>query len=218
MVDRSHHTKDLFEAFILAGGISSRMGRPKHLLDFNGESLIGRTIQLVKPLVKKVTVVGAMVDSLPPGIRSISDESFAVHTEAGRSKGPLTGMATALSHSQSPWNLILACDLPYLTADWLHWLLSRAEKSQSHGVVPKTIRGLEPLAAVYRTECAIPIRHAVLNGIRKVTDALSQFAIETVDEAEWSEIDPEGLVLRNMNTPADYDEARARFQKKNSHA
>jgi molybdopterin-guanine dinucleotide biosynthesis protein A len=218
MVEDDVQTKDLFEAFILAGGVSSRMGRAKHRLDFSGEQLILRTIHVVEPLVKRVTVVGAAEGSWPADVQAVLDGNFGVREETGRSKGPLIGIATALSHSESPWNLILACDLPYLSRDWLCWLLARAQKSQSEIVVPKTTHGLEPLAAVYRRECAKPTAQLLLNGLHRATDALSQFVIETVDEAEWREIDPKGHVLKNMNTPADYEEAQDWFREKNSHA
>jgi molybdopterin-guanine dinucleotide biosynthesis protein A len=66
--------------------------------------------------------------------------------------GPLAGIATALAVTQSRWNLIVACDLPYLSAEWLDWLLSRARRSRGDAVVPRTEHGIEPLAAVYRRE------------------------------------------------------------------
>jgi len=122
------------------------------------------------------------------------------------------GIATALRAAKSPWNLILACDLPYLTSEWLDWLLSRAVHSAAQIVMPRTSRGLEPLAAVYRRECAASIVAALERGIRKVTDAMAEFQTECLLESDWSELDPDGRVLRNMNAPADYEEARQWFE------
>jgi len=114
--------------FILAGGASSRMGRDKGLLDFGGIPLILHTVRLLQPLVAEVTIVGSPSRYASLGLRAIADTD---HTQAldGPDRpgiGPLAGIATALSATHSPWNLIVACDLPYLSAKWLDWLLSGA--------------------------------------------------------------------------------------------
>ena len=74
--------------------------------------------------------------------------------------------------------------------------------------MPRTAGGLEPLAAVYRRECAERITAALHRGIRKVTDAVEEFRIEVVDEHDWRHVNPDGRVLRNMNAPRDYEEAQ----------
>ena len=195
--------------FILAGGASSRMGRDKGLMEFLGVPLIVRMASLVEPLVATVQIVGPLERYKPYGLRVIADKNFGKKEKGGKTLGPLAGIASALAASSKPWNLILASDLPYLTRAWLSWLLAVAVNSQSQVVVPRTHRGLEPLAAVYRRECAAPIADALKRGVRKVTDALAEFQLQTVEESKWLRIDPEGRVLSNMNTPADYDEARA---------
>ena len=55
----------------------------------------------------------------------------------GQAQGPLAGIVTALSNSSAERNLILACDLPYLTTEWLDWLLSKAVLSAAQAVLPK---------------------------------------------------------------------------------
>jgi len=195
-------------AFILAGGVSSRMGREKGLLEFGGEPVIVRTARLLEPLVTEVTVVGLPERYDALGLRAIADQNLGGREGKDAVRAPLVGIATALKATKAPWNLILACDLPYLTAEWLDWLLARAVDSGAQIVMPRTSRGLEPLAAVYRRECAAPIVAALERGIRKVTDAMAEFRMECLSEGEWSKHDPEGRVLRNMNAPSDYEEAR----------
>ena len=125
----------------------------------------------------------------------------------GNRRGPLAG-SLPLTDTQLPWNLIVACDLPYLSAAWLDWLLSRTIRSRAQVVIPRTGRGLEPLAAVYRRGCGADIAAALARGARKVTEVIAEFRMDVVDHSEWRGIDPRALVLKNMNTPADYDEAR----------
>src|SRR3982074_1614817 len=64
-------------------------------------------------------------------------------------------------------------------------------------VMPRTPGGLEPLAAVCRSECAAPIVAALERGVRRVTDAIAEFRMECLSEGEWSKHDPESRVLRN---------------------
>jgi molybdopterin-guanine dinucleotide biosynthesis protein A len=195
-------------AFILGGGTSSRMGKPKGLVEFDGQALILRIARLAEPLVSAVTVVGSPDFYAAFGIRVIQDREFSDPGGSDRTTGPLAGIATALITTRTDWNLILACDLPYLSSEWLDWLLGRAVISNRQILMPRTAGGLEPLAAVYRRECAEPIITALQRGVRKVTDALEQFRVDLVYERDWRHIDPDGRVLRNMNAPEDYQEAR----------
>ena len=196
--------------FILAGGASSRMGRDKGLLDFGGVPLILHTARLLEPFVAEVIVVGSPRRYTALGLRTIADEDDA-QARGGPGKpgrGPLAGIAAALAATHSRWNVIVACDLPYLSAEWLDWFLSRALRSRSDVVIPRTERGIEPLAAVYRRECGAPITAALARGVRKVSDAIEGLRLDFVYPREWDPIDPSGQVLRNMNAPEDYKEAR----------
>jgi molybdopterin-guanine dinucleotide biosynthesis protein A len=184
------------------------MGKDKGLLVIGGEPLIARTARLVDPLVSEVTIVGAPERYTPLGFKAIADQSFRSPEGNELVRTPLVGIVTALNVTMSPWNLILACDLPYLSARWLNWLLTRAMDSEAQIVIARTSQGLEPLAAVYRRECAEPMIAALGRGVRKVTDALSELRMECLSENEWSKHDPLKRVLKNMNAPSDYEEAR----------
>ena len=194
--------------FILAGGASSRMGRDKGLLDFGGVPLIVHTARLIEPLVAEVTVVGSPRRYAKLGLHAIADRVKVQSRMDSSGYGPLAGIATALSATRSPWNLILACDLPYLSAEWIDWLLSRALCSRGIAVIPRTERGIEPLAAVYRRECGATVAAALARGVRKLSDVIEELRVDHVYPRGWRRIDPNGLVLKNMNAPGDYQEAR----------
>jgi molybdopterin-guanine dinucleotide biosynthesis protein A len=183
------------------------MGRDKGLLDFGGVPLILRTARLLEPLVAEVTVVGSPGRYAKLEVRAIADDAQAQRGPDRPSSGPLAGITTALATTHSRWNLIIACDLPYLSAEWLDWLLSRALRSRGDAVIPRTERGIEPLAAVYRHECGARIAAALSRGVRKVSDAIEELRVDLVYPREWRRIDPNGLILRNMNAPEDYEEA-----------
>ena len=195
---------DQVAGFILAGGASSRMGRDKALLEVGGLPMLARTARLLEPLVVSVTVIGPPESYAPLGLRVVPDDQPGL--------GPLGGLATALRISESEWNLVVGCDLPYLLSGWLDCLLARAVASPGDAVVPESARGLEPLCAVYRARCARTISAAISRGERKVTDAISALRIEKVLPAEWGRFSPTGRLFTNMNTPEDYAEACARLE------
>jgi molybdenum cofactor guanylyltransferase len=189
--------------FILAGGESSRMGRDKALLELGGMPLILRTVRLVEAAAGPPAVIGNPEAYERLGLRLIADDWPGA--------GPLGGIATALRASGAPWSLVVACDLPYLNRDWLDYLIARALASQMDAVVPMNALGAEPLCAVYHKRAEPAIRSALERGTRKVTDGLKDVRTEAIAPTEWKAFDSEGLLFKNMNSPEDYKEARAKL-------
>jgi molybdopterin-guanine dinucleotide biosynthesis protein A len=189
--------------FILAGGESTRMGRNKAALELGGIPMLLRTAQLVEAVVGTPTIIG--------NLNGFDFLRLATITDDWPGAGPLGGIATAVRVSTAPWNLVVACDLPYLTKSWLEFLLKRALASQANAVMPMNTRGAEPLCAMYHKNCEEALRTALERGVRKVTDGLKDVLVELIDPFEWKAFDSEGLLFKNMNSPEDYEEARARF-------
>jgi len=193
------------EGFILAGGESSRMGREKALLEIGGEPLIVRTARLVESVTGGATVVGESAAVGALGLPMLTDDWPGA--------GPLGAIATALRMAKSPWSLVVACDLPYLTKEWLEHLIARAaaREASADAVLAMNTRGAEPLSALYHKRAEPVIRAALERGTRKVTDGLASLRIEVIEPAEWKRFDSEGYLFKNMNSPEDYEEARARL-------
>jgi molybdenum cofactor guanylyltransferase len=195
--------KDSIAGFILAGGESSRMGRDKALLELGGISLLVRTVRLLDSVTAPASVISNVNAYRSLGVHLIGDDWPGA--------GPLGGIATALRASPAQWSLVVACDLPYLHKSWLDYLVARALVSTADAVVPLSAHGLEPLSAVYHKRSEPAIRSVLEQGTRKLTDGLKKLCLETIEPAEWKGFDSEGLLFKNMNSPGDYKEARARF-------
>jgi molybdopterin-guanine dinucleotide biosynthesis protein A len=194
------------KAFILAGGESTRMGEDKALLTLAGRPLLSRTADLLSPLVASVTVIGNPARYSSLGLAVVPDDTPGV--------GPLGGIATALRISSAEWNLVVGCDMPYLTAEWLEFLISRALSSRADAVLPENERGPEPLCAMYHARCAPVVAAAIARGTRKVTDGLAGCVVEKILPEEWKAFASGGGLFKNMNTQGDYAEARARIEGK----
>jgi molybdopterin-guanine dinucleotide biosynthesis protein A len=158
--------------FVLVGGASSRMGRDKGLLELEGEALVVRAAKVVaSATAAPATIIGGEAYN-SFGLRVVADDLPGA--------GPLGGIATILRASAAPWNLIVACDLPYLTREWLAFLVMRALASKADAVLPMNERGAEPLCAMYNKSGEKAIRGAFDSGTRKVTDGLSTIRVEYI--------------------------------------
>ncbi len=190
---------------MLAGGESARMGRDKALIELEGVPLILRVAGLLEPLTGRSIVIGQPERFDGLDLQVIGDDQPGL--------GPLGAISTALRNTRRPWNLILGCDLPFLTGPWLEHLIARAVHSSNAVVMPRSEGGLEPLCAMYHQRCEQAISAALARGVRKVTDGLADLRMEIIAPAEWKPFDSEGLLFKNMNSPADYEEARSRLRQ-----
>jgi molybdopterin-guanine dinucleotide biosynthesis protein A len=181
------------------------MGRDKAMLELGGVTLLERTARLIEPSVAHAAIIGPPDRYAPLPFRVIPDDEAGV--------GPLGAIATALRHSAGEWNLVVACDLPYLTPAWIDFLIRRALASNTDALLPLGQNGPEPLCAMYRTDAVRAITTAVERGVRKITDGLAGLKVEQLSAKEWKAFDSAGRLFKNMNSPADYEEARAWFER-----
>ncbi len=194
------------DGFILAGGSSTRMGREKGLLELGGVPMVARLADLLRPLAEQVTVIGPPQQFTEIPLRVVADDEPGL--------GPLGGIATAMRHSRQEWAMVLGCDLPFLSRAWLDYLKQRAAASPADAVLPCDEAGrAEPLCAVYRKRAHAAVCAALASGVRKVTDGLAGLQVEIVSAADWKAFDSGGLLFKNMNTPEDYEQARAIFAR-----
>jgi molybdopterin-guanine dinucleotide biosynthesis protein A len=189
--------------FVLAGGKSSRMGQDKALLALNGQPLLQRAAYLVR------AATGA--DAVVVGAKREGFADCAFVSDDWPDAGPLGGIATALRVTDAEWNLIVACDMPYLTRAWLEFLIGRAQASAADVVLVENNGRLEPLCAMYHRRSEAALRAALGRGMRKVTEVLRSLQLDTIQPAEWQAFDASGCLFKNVNSPADYEEAKRRL-------
>ena len=193
------------QSYVLAGGGSTRFGRDKALVEIDGVPMLWRMRGLLAAVSQQVTVVAPPLRYAALGVTSVSDR--------WEGQGPLAGIITALlttkeTGSVAEWNLIVGCDMPFLTREWLSYLAERALASRAEVVAPRSAQGLEPLCACWRASAAAKLQNVFDGGVRKITEAMKSLEMEVVNEADWKRFDSAGRLFWNMNTVADFDEAR----------
>jgi len=175
--------------FVLTGGRSSRMGRDKALLPIEGSVLVERTAQRVRAAAGCVTLIGAPERYAHLGL--------PVAADLIEDCGPIGGLYTALKIGRADWNLLVACDMPGLTAEFLRELLDAARQSGSACLVPQTDSGLHPLCAVYHRRAEGAVASAIEHKRFKMHDLIKVLEAESLPVAETTQ-------LQNVNTPVEW--------------
>lgn len=189
-----------FGGYVLVGGKSSRFGSDKALLAVQGGQLAARVADAVVAAVGEVSLVGSPAKYAALGFRVIPD------VIAGA--GPLGGILAALEDSEHEWNLIAACDMPRVRADFLKFLIHRAAQSQADVVLPLNREGLpEPLCAAYRRGASSAFRKRLETGVYKITKAFEGLNVVELGADLYAEFDPDGRLFANINTLPDAREA-----------
>src|SRR5207237_5484745 len=115
--------------------------------------------------------------------------------------GPMGGVHAALAAAAADAVFVLACDMPYVTAEFAAHLLGLAGSADL--VIPRTEGGYHPLCSVYTRACLEPLADRLATRSLKMIALLDDVRVRVV---EGDEIDRFGgdRLLVNVNTPADY--------------
>jgi molybdopterin-guanine dinucleotide biosynthesis protein A len=166
------------------------MGRDKALLPFGAGVLAQHVAARVQSAAGTAILVGN------PDIYSHLGFPVVADTQSGA--GPLGGIHAALSHTTADWNLVVACDMPNVTAGLLLEILSAAEQCAADAVFPTGPSGrAEPVCAAWHRRALPAVACALERGVRKVTGVLGDIAIHSLLIEEVS-------YFQNVNTPEEW--------------
>jgi len=177
---------------ILIGGQSSRMGEPKHLLQWKGATFAEHLTQSLRSHVEDVTFLGDGV--LPQSL------AHCRHLKDGPGlKGPMAGLLTALRADPGPW-LIVACDLPLLSSSAIGWLLDQ-RRSGINIIMPRDSKGIvQPHFSFFERGAADLVEREVARGVRAPRELAKTTSFYSPSLPE--EIEAE---LKNVNVPSDLE-------------
>ncbi len=197
---RATHDCDLTAA-ILAGGAARRMGgADKCSLAVGGERILDRQLSTLRAITDSILVVGGAQGRFEAlGLRTVPDA-----VPAG---GAIAGIYSAIVSSPHAWTLVVACDMPFLSAPLLRQLAAR-RSAAIDVVMPRTRDGLQPLCALYSERCAPALRARLERGLLRASEIVEDVRAEEFGPDEIAAYDPEGLMFVNVNTPHDYERAK----------
>lgn len=188
--------------FILAGGESRRMGVNKAHLLVEGVPMIERGVNTLLAVTDDISIVTNTPEAyLQFGVPLLGD----LRRDAGRGAGPLAGIEAALHAATRSFSLIVACDLPFLTADFLSLLLSSRQDAQI--VVPETTGTQNPrlhsMCAVYQASVSPVVTRLLDGGERRMETLLEHTTVRRIRASEYAHLPQSNRLLININTPDD---------------
>jgi len=179
---------------ILSGGRNMRMGENKAFVRVEGERLIDRTVRLFRSLFTEVIIVTASpLDYL--------DQEAAIVTDILPDRGALGGVYSGLFYAGGEHAFIAACDMPFLSREFLQYMVSLAPGFDI--VVPEPSDGLQPLHAVYSRRCLPAIRGLLERNRLKISGFYPGHRLRKVQPEVIRSFDPEGRMFLNVNTRED---------------
>jgi len=179
---------DRVAGFVLAGGQSRRLGRDKALLAYAGETLVQAVALEVLKAAGSVALLG---DPTRYG-----HLGFPVVADVVSGCGPMSGLhAALLAAGEAEWILVVACDLPNVTADLLARLIGKAGPGVQC-VAAQGERGLEPLCAVYHRNTLSEVELALREGRSRMRDLAAR--LDAIG------IEVEARTVFNVNTEEDW--------------
>jgi molybdopterin-guanine dinucleotide biosynthesis protein A len=185
-------------AAILAGGRARRFGgRDKSTLLVGGRPILDRLVAELAPVSDDVMlVVGERApETVPAGLRVVRDRVPGC--------GPLGGLDAALAAAHHDALVLIACDMPFVTARFLAHLL--ALTSEADAIVPRTERGYHPLCAAYTRACQPVIVEHLDRRQFRMLDFLADVRVRVVCGEELHALGDHHRLLANVNTPAEYE-------------
>ena len=189
-------------AAILAGGRARRFGgADKASLAVGRARIIDRQLAALSAVADDIRIVSNDPDRYSGlGLRVIPD--------AISGAGPLGGIYSALLDAAHERVLVVACDLPFVTAALLGRLIEESRTGDPvDAVVPRSARGLEPLCALYMKRCAAAARKHIVSGALQAAGWLDAVRTRVLEPDALAGYD-EGALFENVNTPHDHERAR----------
>ena len=200
---------ELFGA-VFVGGQSTRMGKPKFSLTYDGISGTEKAVKLLSKFCNKVFLSSrADLDmsslSTIKNVERINDEHINM--------GPVGGLATLMGQFPNKSWMITACDMPFLKEDDFETIFQERDPLR-YGTcyVQKGRFGYEPMCAIYEPKFIVPLFEAMSRrelSLSRIIEALP-FKKLKIDEADRSK-------FMNINTTEDYEKRNKRiilYQKK----
>jgi len=173
---------------LLAGGKSLRMGYDKTGIEISGQSLLSRSLDLLRHYFSSVLIAGDRPDLAMADIPAIPD------IYPGSALG---GLYTGLKSAHTDWIFVVPCDMPYPDPRILELLINY--RNGYDAVVPRTPQGYEPVFALYHKSCLPHMKTMLQQGQYRIYDFYQSINVHYLD---WQNM-PEGWErsLLNINTP-----------------
>jgi molybdenum cofactor guanylyltransferase len=173
---------------ILSGGLSSRMGEEKRLINYHGKPQEQYLFELLSTYFSEVYVSINQNQTTP--LLNIQDLDLGI-------KSPLVGIVSAFNHNPDVAWLVVACDMPFVDEKTIEFLLNHRnpEKYATSFENPEE-HFPEPLLTIYEPKIFPKLQEAINKGKKSPMKILQNLEVELLQnfDSQW---------IRNVNNIED---------------
>jgi molybdenum cofactor guanylyltransferase len=193
--------------FIQAGGRSSRMGTDKAWLEIEHRPMIERVLTAAGPIVERLHLIINTGNPYLKRYRELAESYGASLTyDMHDHRGPLGGIGTALACCESDRSaLILACDMPFLTKEFLAFLVEIHQREENRLTLPIDHNGrLQPLAGIYSASCLPAVEQMLQANDLRVDHLCRHVETRQVGFVEFASLANARNLFVNINSMEEY--------------
>jgi len=175
--------------YIICGGKSSRMGSDKASMLFNEQSFLSHIIKACSKLDAPIKLVSSLTQH--------KNLEYSIVPDLKKEKGPVCGITSALSETNTSLNLILSCDIPLIKYNLISWLINQHSANYDVTIISHMSKKM-PLIGVYNASCSKIFKTHLKNQQLKLMNVLNDLKVNYVEvPKKWS------LQITNINTLED---------------
>jgi len=192
----------LVSGIVLAGGESKRFGGRinKAFLLLQDKPLLQWVIERISPLFTEVIVVTNEEKKFKKFPVKLVKDIYPGY-------GALSGLHSGLYYAKNFYSFVCACDSPFISSELVRYLIKK--KKEYDVIVPWLESGQEPFCALYSKNCLQPIMEVMEKKKRpRIIDFFEQVNVCKIDEREIKKVDPQLISFFNINTWADFHQAK----------
>ncbi len=193
----------IMKSFILlCGGRSRRMGQDKGSMSLNGKPMIIHVLETLAAVADEIIVVlrnKDQVDRYNKIFHQLQSDKTGIHivTDILKDKGPLEGIFTGLNNISSDKAMVIPCDSPFISENFLNKMFLYSNESNFDAFVPKwPDDNLEPLHSIYKKDIKSEILKLLKEDIRDVKSLLMELNVKYIDV---NSLDDTGRSFFNIN-------------------
>ena len=187
---------------LLAGGKSRRLGRDKAQELIGGRRIIDRVLDTLKPITNSQTVVVDRCERIEE-LNIGTQISYVV--DSYNNSGSLGGLYSGLEQSPTPWSLLVACDMPFLSSRLFEFMVSKISSANLDVVIPRFEGRLQTTHALYNKSCLEHIEARLKDGLFKMDGYFNNVNVCEISQDEILGIEGSEYSFFNVNTADDLE-------------
>lgn len=183
---------------VLAGGESKRFGEAKAFAQYEGKKFFEWAVNAIQDHVDQIMIVSH--PTLTNRFRKITSNCVIEDVDKFKGYGPLAGIYSAMTQSQSNWYFILPCDTPLITSTVVKQIIS-FKKEEYDAIIPIFSGEMQPLVAIYNQHIVEKIEKLLICKKLSMKALIDECNVKFISEKDVS---LQGEELLNVNDQIEF--------------